>query len=385
MEKNGKNMIKDNFEKGKSIEWINNDIKVKYVYRGMQAFNEYEEIKDVKDILYYYYDMFIYTKKYEYKEDELVSKWNLVTSCYTHDFPEIIDFNDLIKYILKLDLNKKKTRKKAQKIIYTDKTKEYSYKMNVENCLFDDYYEITKTQKGKKKNYSLYIGCSISSQGNRRTTGISFKLNEEDLKNLLDCTEIFINYSIVDNNEKTKLYNDLNTSNKKIESDKIFEYKIKDNKILDAIESIYVIGDLVDVKVREGEHIKSYNNVIITGINSPDKIKCLIETGEEEIKEFNITDIIGIYDDPPEEKLKYKIEEIAKDFMQVVIKNNEYMKKDFSVLDEDSLYKKYGDAIINRTWMCRDEHELTYKKTGHPVKDIEPCVREVIQLIKKSY
>lgn len=71
--------------------------------------------------------------------------------------------------------------------------------------------------------------------------------------------------------------------------------------------------------------------------------------------------------------------------MQVVIKNNEYMKKDFSVLDEDSLYKKYGDAIINRTWMCRDEHELTYRKTGHPVKDIEPCVREVIQLIKKSY
>ena len=381
-------MIKDNFEKDKSIEWINNDIKVKYVYRGMQAFNEYEEVKDVKNILYYYYDMFIYTKKYEYKKDKLVSKWNLLTSCYTHDFPEIIAFNGLIKYILKLDLNKKKTRKKAQKIIYTDKTKEYSYKMNVENWLFDDYYEITKTQKGKKTNYSLYIGCAIDPQGDLDTFGVSFNLAEETLKEILECIEKFINYSITDHNEKTRLYNDLHTSNKKIESNKIFEYKIKDNKVIDTIEYIYIIGDVVDIKVKEGEHVKSYNDIIITDITCPDKIKCLMkQDDEEEIKEFNITDIIGIYDDPPEEKLKYKIEEIAKDFMQVVIgtSDDDCIKKDFSVLDEETLYKKYGDAIINRTWMCRDEHGLTYKKTGHPVKDIEPCVREVIQLIKKSY
>ena len=73
--------------------------------------------------------------------------------------------------------------------------------------------------------------------------------------------------------------------------------------------------------------------------------------------------------------------------MQVVIgtSDDDCIKKDFSVLDEETLYKKYGDAIINRTWMCRDEHRLIYKKTGHPVKDIEPCVRKVIQLIKKSY
>ena len=58
-------------------------------------------------------------------------------------------------------------------------------------------------------------------------------------------------------------------------------------------------------------------------------------------------------------EIKYNEEEIADDFWNIL---DEEEKEDFANLSKEELFTKWGDAIINRTWMCRGEHLYKVKR-----------------------
>lgn len=367
-------MIINELEKNNRIEWSNSNIKIEYIYNDMQTFNENEEAKDISDILYYYYDINIYIKVYDY-ENKPIEKWKLIANRNTYDFPGIISFNQLIKYMLKLD-----PKENGQKILYNDEI-EYCYKANIENWFYDDYYEITKHENLERTPniwYSLYVGCAIDSQGDRDTTGVSFNLAEETLKEILECINRFIEYSIHQNNKKTRLYNQLHTSNKIIKDNIVWEYKIKNDRVTKNTESFYVIGDKVDINVIENEHVIKYSNTIILNIIQS-KIEFLVN---KEKKQINLSNIINIFYEPSEKELKYGVEEIAEDLIHIFLKNDAVFN-DYKNENTDDLYQKYGNAIINRYWMCRSEHGFGNENTTDPVKRVAPYVKEVIKIIKQ--
>lgn len=351
--------------------WSNGEIKLQFSDPSIQPHDEYSYLKDEKGIMYYYYTVKIFKNVwvgYDDKASKSIYGWKLVAKRSTHDFPTIEQFKPILKHALH-ELNPTIDGEKHE---YMSGDIEYSKTLHTEGFACDDFYEITKfvNENNEIVNYILYFGCTFSSQGDLNSEGIRTPyVTEDDVKELLKCVEGFIQYSIDKHNNEVREYIKEQTSNKVIKNGKIYEYEKGE------LESIYIVGDSGDFTILKDKETSpnsiDYHRVSITGITNNTVIL-------SNAKEVNIHDVMYISNNVSNEKLKYGFYEIIRDFASIL--NNEEIEE-FKTSDADNLFNKYKNAIMDRTWMCRDEHGLG----GNPdeFKTVHRVIRKVIDEIKR--
>lgn len=354
--------MKNNFKFVKTndnrFRWESNFMVLEYSEPSIQAFQDYLPVKDFNDIMYYYYTVKIFKKNNKSKEI-------LVSERYVYDFPCITQ----LKWIIEHQLNNNPTIN-GQKIEYESGDIIYREIFESEGFACEDFYSISKStdENNKNEKYSIYIGTTYDGNGDLTSNGIRTPyINRLDLKELLNCVDGFIQYSIdKNNNELAKLEDSFKTKD-----NKLYEYDY-DNKL----ESIYTIHDTIKdlTYIKNNEQIKD-RELYITNIKD-DKI---IFGNELTIYR---KDLRYICNKVQEHKLTYNEKQCAKDFITIL--NNDEIEE-FKTNDIDYLLDKYKHAIVNRTNMCIDDNRnyvTTYEK-NMGIDGITPVVKTVIKYIKE--
>jgi hypothetical protein len=407
--------------------WKNNTIKIVFSNPTFQAINEYICVKSMSEILYYYYTVSIYRRNDKYNEYGIKNKekWKLVARRSTYDFPCIEQLVEILEDILKKDIKLKECQKLTYYCRGNDGKYEpsgnvgYEYRRRTEGFACDDFYEITKTlirdedksfkdgdlsPYGKpmyhdedREKFSIYIGCSYDSQGDINSEGVrQDKLTREDLEKLLKCVNDFIDYSISIHNESVFKSNEIENQSYEIKENKIYQYKIEDDKInKNKIDSLYYVGMLCSniVVLKNGENpeeaksIDFYNTTIdsiendgftVIGGNYKEDNDEYIQI-ENPIK-INLNEVIYIFDDVNDKQLSYNEDEIAEDFVDILTQNE---KDEFKEKTNQELFSKWCEAIINKTWVCRDEHHLEKRvKKDKNHNNVKEAVKVIIEKIR---
>ena len=349
-------------KKNNKYIWTNDIIKLEFSDASFQAFDEYGYVKNLHDIMHHYYTVSIY--KYEYittrekigKDNKIIEesiyKWKLITQRSTYDFPCISQ----LQLILEQFINDKIDVKRTGEIIkYKSGAIDYSKRLSTEGFACDDFYEVTKyvDKYNKLLYYTLYIGCTYDLQGDCNSAGIRLnQVYKEDIDELYKCVNVFIEDTIAKHNENI-LQNFKSKKQKFISKDnKLYEMQTRNS-----IESIYCVNDNVDITYLNYISDTEFNsidldNIIIQDITD-NCITCVDNTKKEYV--INIKNLLLVSCNINDDKLAYNVEEITNDFYNIL---NDQEKDEFKRLTQNQIFKKYSSAIIDRTWMCREEHEF---------------------------
>lgn len=369
-------MYKENFtfesENG-VYTWKNRNIKVEFSNPRIQPHHE-SFLKDTDDILYYYYNMRV--SRYAWIDGEY--EWKIVAEANAYDAPAVTYFCALIEealyYLDKFD-------ERWEVFGYESGDKAYSKTLKTGGFINEDYYRIVKTMSPDKciTSYSVFVGSGI---GGENFIGVNIGcLNERDMRALLECVEGFIRYSIDNENEKIRKSYRISSKKFKHVDGRIYEYCTRGDEIdFNKIEEIYSVGDKLDdvtVAVFEDDFIRDsdYHKLTISSVT------------DEGITFHDGTyllfgDITYMCAFPSEELLCYGPTEIAADFYERLSASE---REDFSSLSEEELFEKYGEAILGRTAMCRDEHNLPIlaeRTEENYHANVYENIRRIIPMIK---
>jgi hypothetical protein len=373
-----------NIEKNKYM-WFSKDIKLVFSDPSIQAHDDYSLVESIKDILYYYYTVEIYKKvyhKWDEDNDKAIYKWSLVAKRNTHDWPCIEQLLDILEYIKDLDIITN-----GEKHEYRSGNVKYSKHFHTEGFACDDFYEITKyvNEKGKTDGYVVYIGCTFDSEGDLNSVGIRTPyINQKDIDALYKCVKGFVDYSIKRHNEIISLRNKLESENKEEIEGKLYQYVIENDYVnKQKVESIYVVGDKIDVTYLVEENNKVISKEKSIEIKEVNK-NYIISTQDEQI---NIYNIVFIMDNVPDEKKYYNIDKVTSDFISIM---TEYEINDFKNLNEEELFIKYNSVIIDRTCMCWDDTHnfpilVSKDELNWNIKNAKAVVKVIITNIKNHF
>lgn len=354
-----------------TFRWESNFLVLEFSSPSIQGFSNFIHLTSENEIMYYYYTVKIFKKVSEWDdEDNEVVKWSLISKRNTHDFPTILQLKWLLDYQLKDN-----SSIDGQKIEYASGNVRYTKVMATEGFACDDFYEITKSvdEAGNDERYIMYCGTTFDSQGDLNSAGIRTPyVTRTDIEELLACVTSFVHYSLEEHNKWVRL----GAVSYEVKNEKIYEYGVVGERIdKNIIESMYAIGDRLNIKTAVDNQERDYDEVVITKIEG-DQI-CL---NTKQI--IQGSSIVYISNEPTKEMLTYKEQDIATEFISI-LSNEE--KEEFQQTSVENLVKKYKKAIIDRTWMCRDEHGFNMDyHTGDRVKAVTPIVKEVIRIIKEN-
>lgn len=353
------------------FRWESDFMVLEFSNPSIQGFFDYIHLDSENEIMYYYYTVRIFKKIVQWNDDDSESiKWKLVGERSVYDFPTITQ----LKWILDYQLNHNAIID-GQKIKYKSGEVTYSKSMETEGFACEDFYEIKKivNSKGEDIKYVVYCGTTYDIQGNLNSVGIRTPyVYENDIKKLLKCVSAFIKYSLGKHNKQVDKYKEAYD----IKNGKIYEYVVDENGVnKNEIESIFAIGDIVQIKTVIDNKEYDYSNAIISKIENKN---IQLNNGDVINGEF----IVYMYNEPTDIMLKYKENEIAQEFANIL---SEEEIQEFKNCNIDELLKKYKSAIIDRTCMCREGHEfdIDYNK-GDRVDMVTPIVKNIINIIKTN-
>lgn len=353
--------------------WDNGQIKVIFSNPSFQACDELGYVKSYAQIIHYYYTVSIY-KKVNMKN------WKLLTQVQTYDFPHIIELFNILKKVLFDEIDESyyaKFELKDGKVVL-------ELNLKTEDFFSDDFYNITRTLTKENgitinEKFSCYIGCSLSPNGDNIYEGIWLNsLTKDDMLELYNCVNDFISYSIKKHNEEVINRNKEVLQSHKIEGKKLYTGKEK-------LESVVVIGDKCDIYSLKGDidlqnfSSVEYSNCIVVDITENEII---VEKASYKNQQYTIpvSKLLYVYTDVENEKFNYNVDQIAEDWVKIL---NEKEREEFKTESVDKLFEKWSEAIIDRTWMCRPEHnleKLVEDKGNH--ENVYANVREVIKIVK---
>lgn len=352
------------------FRWESDFMVLEFSDPSIQGFSDYINLKDEKGIMYYYYTVKIFKKIAEWddKENEVI-KWKLVSKRNAYDFPCITE----LKWILDFQL-KDNTIIDGQKSEYNSGAIRYLKVSATGGFACDDFYEITKSvnAEGKDERYIVYCGTTFDTNGDSNSSGIRTPyVYKDDIEELSKCVCDFIQYSLDDHNKQNDNYREAFD----VKDGKIYEYVTDDNGVnKNKIESIFAVGDKVDIKLVIGNKEYDYDGIISK-----------IENKNIELSNGDITNgeyIVYMNNDPTDEMLKYKENDIAKEFISVLSMEE---IEEFKSNRIDQLLKKYKKVIIDRTWMCRDEHNFAIDyHSGDMIKAVTSIVENIVSIIKTN-
>lgn len=377
-------MIK--YERNENIfSFQSENLKVEFSEPRVQAHDEYGACKNEKDILYYYYNVSVQSKKDN-------GKWKILFSVNTYDFPEILNF----KVMLEAMLNEVKIED-YQKADCGEGHIWYTYYLD--SCpLCEDYYAISHSILKDEHNdierdsYTVTVGKALDYSCSEVQSMNFGNLTRTDLNEIYECVKDFVQYSI-DETHRINKERDLQGLNAfKIEDGKLYEMSQDKTEVL----AVYVPGDEIDeIKVLKGDiNSKDFKSTSICKfkIDKFTEDGIVLSSGYEDLRrefrritereEIKLSVLIDLFDDVSEDRLKFNEEEIANDFISIL---SDKEKEEFKTKSETLLFQKWNQAILNRTWMCRDEHNLpkrTENKGNH--ENVYASIREIIKLIKSK-
>lgn len=361
------------------------NMKITFSNPSMQAWDEYGYCKNKQGILYYYYGIDAFIKQNK--------KWKKVFEIGTFDFPQILVFEEMLKIFIGGIVDVKDYQR-----IDKENDNYWLLKMYDLGAFSDDYYavkhEIYMENSVKSiENFEVIVGKPLDI-GCSNVQSIAFKkLTKSDLEVIHRCVKGFIDYTIQKNNEIV-----INRNKKSL-----YSWVVKDGKLYEmssdgkSVVSVYVVGDFIDgAKVLCGDinskdfYSIEFNHFVIDEIVEDGIV---LSSGYEEkpgrkIRRINKSEKICIYSlldlfkEVPEDKLAYNEEAIIHDFMSIL---SESEKEEFRKESIDFLYNKWNEAIIDRTWMCRDEHNLPKreKDTGNH-ENVYASVYIVVKTIQNN-
>ena len=381
--------------------WENCEVKVVFSHCSFQAFNEYTFVNSVAEIMYLYYsvDLFQNVPFYgEMYDKEPVWQWEKVSHTSTYDFPAIRQLLFILDHILHQELSKEKCRK-IQYGKPEDKRNGYEYIMETEDFLYDDYYEVKRTMietDGKEDGefFSIYLGCSIDSQGGLSSTGIKLqRLGRQDLEELLKCAKTFMEDAIKEYNEAIREKIKMDTASFIVQGNKLYGFAkdYQNKKVLNTLEHVYVVGDRFDeitelVPGEEGKFSsREHYDVEILEITEKEiVVKGYVgeKKEEEPASHILIRHLLFFSDDISGERLHFQEKEIAADFCRLL---SDREKEEFRKETEENLIRRWGEAIIDRYWMCREEHQyLSHDESKDNIENANLALQNVIKIIKSE-
>ncbi len=361
--------------------WTNDIFKIEYTDPSIETHSEVLKISKESQIMYFYYTFNTYKKSGN-------GRWKKLETQMAYDFPGIFALKEVLNYMVNtLDIVKD-----GQKLHLDDGSINYTYKIDTNGFVSEDYYEVTKEYNSttKKTFYHIFFGTSVCKyQGDVNFTGLRIaNITEKEIKELMDCTNAFISFAIDDYNAQQQEHIQLENSCRKEIEGKIYEYQIdyetpNKGKLKDLYESIYCVGDEVEidyVTVKNKEFEKEEIKGIISKIN-PKTVEIEIKTKtKSETKEIDIDSILYICVEMKEEKLLFGKKEIIEDFKSIMTKTDEDF---FKNNDVKNIFEKYKEAIADRTWMYRNEHPYIKSEKSN-IEEALKVIKEVIRTIKKS-
>ena len=386
-------MMSDNFifkKENSQYIWSNEFFKLILSKGSFQAFDDYSYVKDVKDIMYLYYNVEIFAKYYNYDEDSEIEKfeWKKISECYVYDFPGIIQLKYILEKLLSNDIPLEEYRKFKY---FNSNAIGYEYRLGTEGFANDDHYEVVKeisiNESDKRESYTFYMGCKINPQGDRSSIGVRTNyINRVDLENLLRMIDTFIQDCIKVHNDNNMEYLEGALKSFSVNDSKLMETDKKGNVL-----NIFLQGDIVTLSVLEGLLLENnfysieYNDVKIIEIKEKEISFEYIVDGEIKVVSVSIDKIFSVFNELLSEesyKLYWNELDICDDMMSLL---SECDKEEFRHNNEEFLFEKWKECIVNRYWLCREEHNLPIRqedKGNH--ENVYACAKEIIVMLKEK-
>ena len=166
---------------------------------------------------------------------------------------------------------------------------------------------------------------------------------------------------------------------------KLYEYKDRLEGIAgcNKLESVYIPGDLLDFKIKTKKNEKdifvdfyncklvSVEDGFITVTDGYKKVQQKPESLEGQQVKIPVETIRYSNAIEPSAKLKFSKKQCVDDFYAIM---SDEEKTEFAETPIDALIEKWFDAVVDRTWIFRDEHGF---------KNPKKTTKKIIKKIKK--
>lgn len=378
---------------------ISDDIIVEYSNPQIQPHSGFLYVENYSEILYFYYTMKVY--KIEQGDNNNKKEKTLLFKKYVYDFPAIIEFlniaalvkgNELEITTLNADYwNDASINWQYQKAY--DNGREYRiYKRNYNtksNWMCDDFYNVEIVNEGYKgetlcPHYNLLVGCVPLFKNNHIEAVVKNRLTSEEFWMFANSVKIFVDMAIEDHNKKTEKYISKMSKCLVLSEHKLRKYEDKSHE---KIESIFTPDDIVEITVKEIRNKREleavYHQCKIKGFDpqgfiyfecsyKDDPVDRVLKYKDGDIIYVPIKDITFItYNaDFIENRVNFTLNECKNEFAIILTPSE---NREFQEESVKYLYKKWGEAIADRTWMYRDEHGF---------KDTKKAIKKIVKQIK---
>ena len=327
--------------------WGNDCIYFYLTEPRIYPFNDGTMIEEYHDILHFYYSFGVKNQQ----------SGETIFSGEAYDFPKILEFSLILNEIYDEGIDLEEVGS-FQRVSGENGIDVYSKKLTIGGVCCDDSYSLERviiSQKNKKveQRYNLYLGKNLSFS-NASSVGINITdLRPQEVRELKNMVNDFIDDAIKNTNKITRKLMKIMRESLSKRNDKLYQtaqnYSTVNPEIYpDYIDAIYVVGDKISVDYL-GEDRKITHAVSgVLEVIGDDYLVCSGMT-------VFYDRIVYISNDVSPEKLKFNAEEIKNDFLKII---GDYESKQLQKMSEEQAFEFFEEALINRTWMCRKEHNL---------------------------
>lgn len=352
-----------------TVTWELDDVRVVFSNPDIQALESVVMVKDISEILYYYYTVTVYRKVAKEKKAKIKIKWREVFSVGAYDFPALLSVPNMVKEIAKNDFAVSTWQKKRKTDNHGRMQTWLRKSCSTVDVLAEDCYEMSRTvcltgNERRIDSCTLYLSTGLENDGSDMqasyTRGLNISLRVKDLVSFGEAASAFIQMSIDLHNKKEqqrldKVKHAFSCKDKKL-------YEIRDG----AIESVYQKGDKVDLQILNNDTngilvYETFQDVTIMNVledaivvgGGTRQIRHSTKALEEMVK-IPLAVLVYIWLDLTDSpKLHYNVDQCLADFLPLLSDNE---LQEFATKDEPYLVRKWQNAVIDRTWMCRGEH-----------------------------
>lgn len=365
--------------------WIYDDVKVEFSEPSIQAWESVVHAKSVKDILYYYYTMTVYRRNDK-------KKWKREFISYACDFQALLCVNGMAEELLKDDFDGGSWQK--TQIPDSDGIIWYKKSIDTAGIINEDIYRLAITVRIDEDEKLDWFTVDVGSGNDPRfapyTGGAAFvsfdMLKREDFMAFVNTVKDFIDKSIKAFNQEQDKNIQLEAGARVVKNGKLYEYKDRIEGIArcNKLESVYIPGDSLDFKIKTKKDDKDifvdFHNCRLVSVEDgfitvTDGYKTVHQKPESlEGQQVRIPVETIMYSNAiePSTKLRFSKKQCMDDFYAIM---SDEEKAEFAETPIDALVEKWFGAVVDRTWIFRDEHGF---------RNPRKTTKKIIKKIKKK-
>lgn len=365
--------------------WIYDDVKVEFSELSIQAGESVVHAETAKDILYYYYTMTVYRRNDK-------KKWKKEFISYACDFQALLCVNGMAEELLKDDFDGG-TWQKTQ-IPDSDGIIWYKKSIDTAGIINEDIYRLARTvmidEDEKLDWFTVDVGSGNDPRFAPYTGGAAFvsfdMLKREDFMAFVNTVKDFIDKSIKAFNQEQDKNIQLEAGARVVKNGKLYEYKDRIEGIArcNKLESVYIPGDSLDFKIKTKKDDKDifvdFHNCRLVSVEDgfitvTDGYKTVHQKPESlEGQQVRIPVETIMYSNAiePSTKLRFSKKQCMDDFYAIM---SDEEKAEFAETPIDALVEKWFGAVVDRTWIFRDEHGF---------RNPRKTTKKIIKKIKKK-